>query len=286
MIYNNLVNRRLKELEAKFHDLESKVNEVNGKLVDFDLMSIMRGKGSGSNIGVHVDNDRNDEIGVSSHQIEELIMLIQNMEKKQNKKWEEVKKYEEDITKLKNEMLALRSGLESTNKDLSNTNNTIEIIFGRLDETNKMIQTNYEAAVENTNERISSMKRYVDGKFDELKAMIDEINLNMNNMPLLDSGDKKGDLSEADMKLLKDLLKRVTDLEKQFKLLTNSINVDLIMKEIGKFNDILPLKANVSDLSELREQLSKIVLTFRRDSHFSKSSERQYSPSRRGQKGH
>jgi chromosome segregation ATPase len=251
--------RRLKELETKFRDLDGKITEMSGKLIDFDLINIMKNRSGSTEI--HVDNDRNDEIGVSSHQIGELIMLIQNMEKKQNKKWEELKKYDEDISKLKNDMLALRNGLDNTNKDVATATNTIEMVLVSLDEMTKTIHKNYDSGIENTREQIAAMKKYVDGKFDELKEMIDEIN--GNNLSATEGGDKKGEMSEADMKLLKDLLKRVNDLEKQFKLLTNSINVELIMKEISKFNEILPLKANVSDLNELREQLSKFIIILR-----------------------
>jgi chromosome segregation ATPase len=250
-LYIYIVLRRLKELEFKFNDIHAKVGEINTKLVDFDILEIMKHRGS--NAGIHVDNDRNDEVGVSSHQIEELIMLIQNLEKKQNKKWEEVKKYDEEITKLKSDVFGLRTGLDNTNKDVANTNSNIETVLGKLEDITKTIQSNYDQSVANLREQIGLMKKYVDDKFNELKDLID--NNNLNNTPI-DLNDKKGEMTDADMKLLKDLMKRVMELEKQFKLLTNSINVELIMKEITKFNEILPLKANIGDISELRERIS------------------------------
>jgi hypothetical protein len=121
-----IVLRRLKELEFKFNDIQAKVGEINTKLVDFDILEIMKYRGSG-NAGIHVNNDSNDEVSVSSHQIEKPIMLIQNLEKKQNKKWEEVKKYDEEITKLKSDVFSLRTGLD----------NTIETMLGKLEDMTK-----------------------------------------------------------------------------------------------------------------------------------------------------
>jgi hypothetical protein len=93
------------------------------------------------------------------------------------------------------------------------------------------------------------MKKYVDDKFNESKDLINNNNL---KSPIFDLNDKKGETTDSDMKLAKDLM----ELEKQFRLLTNSINVELIMKEITKFNEILPLKANIGDISELRQRIS------------------------------
>ena len=59
------------------------------------------------------------------------------------------------------------------------------------------------------------------------------------------------------MKAIKDLQRRITELEKNFKLLSGTINIDQMNLELKKINDILLTKANDQDLIDLKDLYSK-----------------------------
>ena len=52
-----------------------------------------------------------------------------------------------------------------------------------------------------------------------------------------DVSKRSGNVSDADVKLLKDFSKKVTDLEKNFKVFISSINIDNIKSELSKIRD-------------------------------------------------
>jgi hypothetical protein len=87
------------------------------------------------------------------------------------------------------------------------------------------------------NDNISKLKTMIDDKFKEmLKNLEKEINERLKDLTI-NKEDKN--LDGENLKLLKDLSKRVIELEKHFKLLSNSINVEAINKEIARLNDLI-----------------------------------------------
>ena len=72
------------------------------------------------------------------------------------------------------------------------------------------------------------------------------------------ASDGNNGFSESDNKILKDLLKRLADLEKGFKNFSANINIEAILRELDKINVSLAEKASSSDLSDLKSSHSKI----------------------------
>jgi hypothetical protein len=70
------------------------------------------------------------------------------------------------------------------------------------------------------------------------------------------SGDNNG-FSENDNKLLKDLLKRIADLEKSFKNFSITLNIENILREIDKLNISVNGKASTAELTDLKTSNSK-----------------------------
>lgn len=66
-------------------------------------------------------------------------------------------------------------------------------------------------------------------------------------------------MSENDIQMLKDLSKRIAELEKGFKVLSSTINIDALNKEILKIHEELKLKATNSDIFEIKELISKLL---------------------------
>jgi hypothetical protein len=67
------------------------------------------------------------------------------------------------------------------------------------------------------------------------------------------------DNDEADSKLIKDLQKRLSELEKFFKILSGTINIDLINKEIIAINEKLENKVGQAEFKELKDNSSNYI---------------------------
>jgi hypothetical protein len=235
--YNNSVYRILDEYKNKFDELDKQIIEMNLKLSDLNVLELMS-----SNKGVEGEED--------SNKLNDIIRLIQDLEKRNIKRCDEiVKKYDDEIAKLRNEMLAIKNTSDQTNIDLNNLKNTIDGILVKLEALNKTVEHNYELSINHCRENNSTLKKLIHDEVEELKKMIAGIQI-------ADLGKKEG-MSEEDMQLLKDLVKRVTELEKNLKLLSKSINLDPIMSEIHELKDNLQNKANLNELEYIREKQSK-----------------------------
>ena len=57
---------------------------------------------------------------------------------------------------------------------------------------------------------------------------------------------------------IKDLQKRLADLEKTFKVFSKEINIEYINKELIRLSECLETKASIKDLADLRDLYSKI----------------------------
>ena len=68
--------------------------------------------------------------------------------------------------------------------------------------------------------------------------------------------------SEVEMKMVRDCAKKVSELEKHFKILVANINIDSIKNDIGKLNENVALKANSSDVFEMKDNICNIFLLF------------------------
>jgi hypothetical protein len=62
---------------------------------------------------------------------------------------------------------------------------------------------------------------------------------------------------------LKDINRRIIELEKSFKSFIVNINIEHINKEINKINENLNKKANQDDIFELKDLNSKFLLKLR-----------------------
>ena len=61
--------------------------------------------------------------------------------------------------------------------------------------------------------------------------------------------------SEVEMKMVRDCAKKVSELEKHFKILVNNINIDSIKNDIGKLNESVSTKASSSEVFDMKDSI-------------------------------
>ncbi len=63
-------------------------------------------------------------------------------------------------------------------------------------------------------------------------------------------------MSDAELKVMRDMQKRLADIEKNYKILITTVNLDPIYKEISKINENLATKLGQHELNEMRNNNS------------------------------
>ncbi|MCQ2818393.1 MAG: hypothetical protein MJ252_14090 [archaeon] len=177
-----------------------------------------------------------------------LLILIQNLEKKTDQKFndlDEVIKYiKEQLQKQKDDLDKLSQAHSNTVKQVENNTNEIEILKSRLLDISK----NCKEGDVNLQREIDELKKYVDSKLLELMAQLELLMANPG---------KGGKISDGDLKIISDLIKRVTELEKEFREFMRKTNLDHIIEEIEQIKKQLKTKADIADINEIKETLEK-----------------------------
>ena len=203
----------------------------------------------------------NDSSGGSS---DVSVVLVQNLEKKVFKKFEFIdeksKKHDEEGFKVKNDMSNIKNTIEAISKNVINL---------KLELENGFYENNI--VIENHKDQLNDLENKIDGLnkkiFDGLENKSQTLKENndgllkvadeTSNNNIDDKSKKSQNISEGDTKLLKDCSKKVLDLEKNFKVFVNSLNIDNIRNEISKLNDQVGNKLNSSEVTDMKENMSK-----------------------------
>ena len=244
----------MNDINKKNTEFEKTMEDVSVKMQDFNIYDLFKGSGGeGGSPDVSV-------------------VLIQNLEKKVFKKFEfideKAKKQDEENYKHKNEMGNMKNNVENINKQINNYINDNDIVFGDINivideyrEKLEEIELKMEKVFKNIKKEIENKeKAFTDIQNNAVKFDNDS-NQEKNN------DDNKSRLSgnnfsEVEMKMVRDCAKKVSELEKHFKILVANINIDSIKHDIGKLNENVALKANSNDVFEMKDNICKIFFNF------------------------
>lgn len=210
------------------------------------------------------------------------IILIQNLEKKLFKKFEfideKIKRSEEEAYRFKNELSNNKIQLENLNKGINLLKDESEKLNKNGGLLKELINQKYLEFDNKLSELDNNINNSVLAQINELKEFqrneIDkalEENKNLKEAADIEEEEKlKSELeeknniglSEGDMKLVKDCIKRTIEFEKTFKVFVNSINVDNIKAEFAKIQEALGNKLSAIDLLDIKDTLSIFYILF------------------------
>jgi len=151
--------------------------------------------------------------------------ILQNLERKVFKKFdlvdEKIKGFQDEIYKKKNEILTIMTTIETGSKQ---TNSSLEAIIRDINDKhnilNNLINTKEKELKNNLMEEVATLNDFVNTKFKELSSnFVTQSNLEKNQEEVEKEIDKnKQGMTESDLKLIKDLTKRVNDLDRAFRI--------------------------------------------------------------------
>ena len=269
-------NKEIDELKKLINDLELKlkqsneeINKLKIKTQDLNIYDMFKDNGDG-------DLDASKA-------------LILNLEKKVFAKFDQIdardKNIEEDLFKCKNDVInfnnlidSIRRDIESmkkANKDLldefnkhkdessnnfNDINQKIKDLYSKLLELSKMKKKD-----NNNNNNIDSgidedkIKELINNSLNDFeKKIMDNINKLLDELKLSLNNNNNASMSQDDLKKIKDLIKKVNELENKMNLKVNKDVIDEINERLSKIEEELKKKASKYDLEELKEKINQI----------------------------
>ena len=239
------IEANMKSLLKKEKDQDDVLKDIKLKLKDFNILELFK------SIGDNSDKGQNNNI---------LISLIDNLDKNLNSKLkisdEKMAKIEESNFKMLKDIQNIKNSQDLNNRNIENNKKTLEELYIKYRDIDKKvnIDLNTIAAknknIENTlNKNINNIiKRNLESQeniHDHDAKKENEINniLNMNKVI-------KEEVNKNTEDKIKEIIRRIIDIEKSFKLLPNQDWVEDIKKEISYLKENTNRFALNIDLNE------------------------------------
>ena len=251
-----LIKINIKSLEEKIyeinkdkHEIKKVLDEMKIKILDFNIYDILK------------------EANLSEGNLDASKLLIMNLEEKFMKKTqiidEKIKKNEDDMYNLKNEFQNVKnetqvistslSGFKSSVKEISEqVTKTNDQNSNMVNEANNKINEVYKKLLQKFEEERKNSKK----NYEKLKNYIKKIEGNTNGLGNAGTNELKGELSDSDLRCLAELTKRITDLEKQMKMLYHSLDISKFKEEVAKLENELMQKIDEKDFFELSNKVN------------------------------
>ena len=150
---------------------------------------------------------------------------------------EELERLKQELEKLRNELEELRKAHGETVQKVKSNKEQIDSILARLNDI---------------------IKGYKDGdeklqkEIDDLKKKLSQINSKIDLLMKLPRGEGGG---STDLSALNDLMKKIIDLENEFKDFVEKVNIDEIYRQLKFLNET---KADKKDLNDINKKISDL----------------------------
>jgi len=249
-----LMKLNMKSLEDRYIDLNKEkdemkkdLEEIKVKVVDFNIYELFK------------------DCQTSEGTLDASKLLIMNLEEKFIKKTsimdEKIKKSEEDMYNIKNEFQNVKNISSAISNSLNGFKNNIKEISDQFNKTNdensnvvnetkSKINETYKKSLQKIEDEKKNTKKMVEKLKNQIKKIYD-------NMPVENEKQNEvKDLSDNDLRCLAELTKRISDLEKQMKMIYHSFDVSKTKEDIAKIENELNQKTNEKDFYDLSDKVN------------------------------
>ena len=249
-----LMKLNMKSLEDRYIDLNKEkdemkkdLEEIKVKVVDFNIYELFK------------------DCQTSEGTLDASKLLIMNLEEKFIKKTsimdEKIKKSEEDMYNIKNEFQNVKNISSAISNSLNGFKNNIKEISEQFNKTNdensnvvnetkSKINETYKKSLQKIEDEKKNTKKMVEKLKNQIKKIYD-------NMPVENEKQNEvKDLSDNDLRCLAELTKRISDLEKQMKMIYHSFDVSKTKEDIAKIENELNQKTNEKDFYDLSDKVN------------------------------
>ena len=256
------IEANIKSLINKENLYDKSLNEIKVKLKDFNVLEIFKSIGDSS------ENGQNNNI---------IISLIDNLDKSFNSKLtiteEKMAKLDESNFKMIKDVQNIKNSQDFNNRNIENNKKTIEEIYIKLKDIEKKVNTDINT-ISNKNKNLENLLNNNSINFNESKKSENKSNLyekdiknetDKNNNILINNNIKEEINKNIDEKM-KEIIKRIIDIEKGFKFLPNQDWVEDIKKEINYIkenNNKYALNSDLTESNNKSEEMRKEIKMLR-----------------------
>ena len=256
-------NEEIQLIKLNQKDLQEKINKINKdreedkkdldemriKMVDFNIYDIIK------------------EANISDGSLDASKLLVMNLEQKFIKKTqlidEKIKKNEEEMYNLKNEFQTVKNEAQVINSSLQGFKTSVKEISEQVtitndensnmvNETSNKINETYKKLVQKIEEEKKNSKK----NYEKIKIYLKKLESNTTFQNNLNTKEIKGELSDSDLRCLAELTKRITDLEKQMKMIYHGLDISKFKEDVAKLENDLMQKINEKDFFELSNKVN------------------------------
>ena len=250
-----LLKLNIKSFEDKFNDLNTEkekmkkeLEDIKVKVVDFNIYELFKDAKA-------VDGT----VDVSK-------LLLMNLEEKFIKKTaimdEKIKKNEDDMYNLKNAFQNVKNQADVIDNSLNGFKNSVKEISEQVikandensnmvNETNNKINEVYKKILQKIDEEKKQTKKNLEKIKNQIKKLYERTSDELNKQ-----NEGKGELSESDLRCLAELTKRISDIERQMKVLYHGLDVSKTKEDLAKLENELMQKINEKDFFELSDKVN------------------------------
>ena len=250
----SLLKLQMKELVTKSENfktendaIKKKLEEISVKVMEFNIYDVL---GNCEVTGGSVDASK---------------ILIMNLEQKVFAKIsimdDKIKKNEEDIYKLHNDFQNVKNQADVITNNIDNFKSKIKELVTEVQNTNESNINLVNEMGNKVNENYKKMLTKIDEEKNSTKKNFDKIKKQMKQLLNKDveEDDKinnnENGLSANDLKLLGDLSKRITEIEKEVKLIKGNLDLSSIKDNIFKIESEISQKTSLKDFFELNDKI-------------------------------
>ena len=243
------LTKQLHEALQTLNEHDQKMKDFNVKLMDFDIIEELKkvGAGAGGDLNMALN-------------------LIQNLEKKLTQKLKFIEdrlaKNEEDVIRTKRETTDIKNIADSTSRTVSTLNGRTEQMQNGLLELDSKVNDNHSSLSSELKLKYEELLKRINDKASELSTAVDDklrdIEANANQLGQVQATDEDKGVSS---KHIKDIAKRLSELEKAIKLIPAQLNIEAIAKDIAELKAQMNDKSNVTDYIELRTMVTELQKT-------------------------
>jgi hypothetical protein len=180
------------------------------------------------------------------------------LEKKFTKKFEMInestRKKEDEMSKLKYDVINIKTTIERIDRMNQLNNEKIEFFSSTNDGIKNLIKQDIDNIEQTFNNKLNSLNEYFTSKLLEHEQTISSRNII--KVEKMDS-DQKDSNNNTAVEFSKDINKKIQEIQKAVKVLNSNNNLDIMKAELNRLQENLNMKTNQSAFSELKDNYRK-----------------------------
>ena len=244
---NEQMNKKLEEMDKKMNEMKEEMAKLKEKVEDFNVYDLLKNESG--------DPDFDLYKGLIMALEKKVYKRFENYDARFKKDEADIFQNQTDIKNIKATIDGMKDRENKMNDEMNEMKYNNQAKFVDINKLLKELNEKINKLDDNVNKNIKTNSNEHKEFYDKLKSLEQKLNKQDNG---LDTNYEKveGNSNLNDIELLKDLSKKVIEIEKYLKTNFKNFNPNEIIERLNKLEEELLKKANKYDLNEINEKLA------------------------------